>query len=86
MENEVYEKDYGEEFREWRDQAKGKDFLDTMNGTKAIFLKPGMSAVFQASGNHRKPVPCFQGILPYTPGSLVIQQGVMDVINITVEL
>ena len=30
MENEVYEKDYGEEFRERSDKAKGKDFLDTL--------------------------------------------------------
>ncbi len=50
----------------------GIPMLFEMNGTIAIFLKPGMSAVFQASGNHRKPVPCFQGILPYTVGSLVI--------------
>lgn len=30
MENEVYEKDYGEEFRERSDKAKGKDFLHTL--------------------------------------------------------
>lgn len=30
MENEVYEKDYGEEFRERSDKAKGQDFLDTL--------------------------------------------------------
>ena len=30
MENEVYEKDYGEKFRERSDKAKGKDFLDTL--------------------------------------------------------
>ena len=27
MENEVYEKDYGEEFRERSDKSEGKDFL-----------------------------------------------------------
>lgn len=26
MENEVYEKDYGEEFRERSDKSEGKDF------------------------------------------------------------
>lgn len=30
MENEVYEKDYGEEFRERSDKAKGQDFIDTL--------------------------------------------------------
>ncbi len=30
MENVVYEKDYGEEFRERNDKAKGQDFLDTL--------------------------------------------------------
>ena len=30
MENEVYEKDYGEEFRERAKKAEGKDFLDTL--------------------------------------------------------
>ena len=30
MENVVYEKDYGEEFRERSDKAKGQDFLDTL--------------------------------------------------------
>lgn len=30
MENEVYEKDYGEEFRERSDKSEGKDFLDTL--------------------------------------------------------
>lgn len=30
MENEVYEKDYEEEFRERGDQSEGKDFLDTL--------------------------------------------------------
>ena len=30
MENEVYEKDYGEEFRERSAKAKGKDFLHTL--------------------------------------------------------
>ena len=30
MENEIYEKDYGEEFRERSDKSEGKDFLDTL--------------------------------------------------------
>ena len=30
MENEVYEKDYGEEFRERSDRSEEKDFLDTL--------------------------------------------------------
>lgn len=30
MENEVYEKDYGEEFRERSDKAKGQDFIDAL--------------------------------------------------------
>nr|WP_297873565.1 hypothetical protein [uncultured Blautia sp.] len=30
MENEVYEKDYGEEFRQRSDKSEGKDFLDTL--------------------------------------------------------
>ena len=30
MENEVYEKDYGEEFRERSDKSERKDFLDTL--------------------------------------------------------
>lgn len=30
MENEVYEKDYGEEFRARAKKAEGKDFLDTL--------------------------------------------------------
>lgn len=30
MENEVYEKHYGEEFRERSDKAKGKDILETL--------------------------------------------------------
>lgn len=30
MENEVYEKDYGEEFRERADKAKGQDFIDAL--------------------------------------------------------
>lgn len=30
MENEVYEKDYGEEFRERADKAKGRDFIDAL--------------------------------------------------------
>lgn len=30
MENEVYEKDYGEESRERSDKSEGKDFLDTL--------------------------------------------------------
>ena len=30
MENEVYEKDYGEEFQERADKAKGKDFIDAL--------------------------------------------------------
>lgn len=30
MENVIYEKDYGEEFRERSDKAKGQDFLDTL--------------------------------------------------------
>ncbi len=32
MENEVYEKDYGEGFRERSDKAKGQDFLDALKG------------------------------------------------------
>ncbi len=43
-----------------------------MENGSASKLKELRGAVFQASGNHRKPVPCFQGILPYTVGSLVI--------------
>lgn len=30
MENEVYEKDYGKEFWERRDKAKGQNFLDAL--------------------------------------------------------
>lgn len=30
MENVIYEKDYGEEFRERSEKAKGQDFLDTL--------------------------------------------------------
>lgn len=30
MENEVYEKDHGEELRQRSDKSEGKDFLDTL--------------------------------------------------------
>lgn len=46
MENEVYEKDYGEEFQEQSDRSEGKDFLDTlMEVGLSYFIKKTVSSV-----------------------------------------
>ena len=70
MENEVYEKDYGEEFRERSDKSEGKDFLDTL-------MEVGFFQKYQEEMNKipKRVVPKEKADYEYLLGSVTHTSG-----------
>lgn len=56
------------------------------DGAVPILFQLGMGAEFQAAGDFGQLIPCLYGILPDIAGGLLIQQGILDVVDIVVQL